>query len=62
MIITITAASLSEVPIVHGSLPGIRTGHTLSVDIVTQLLSTVVYSSPDIDLEQPQEQQIYKFM
>lgn len=34
-----------------GFLPGVGAGHTLGVDIVTQLLSTVVDPSPDVDLE-----------
>lgn len=33
-------------------LPGVGAGHTLGVDIVTQLLSTVVYPSPDVNLEE----------
>lgn len=45
--------------ILHRALPGVGAGHTLGVDIVTQLLSTVVYPSPDVDLEQPQEKQNY---
>lgn len=35
-----------------GKLPGVGAGHSLGVDIVTQLLSTVVYPSPDVDLRQ----------
>lgn len=48
-----------QTSIVFCALPGVRAGHTLGVDIVTQLLSTVVYPRPDVDLEQPPEQQTY---
>lgn len=34
----------------HWVLPGIRTGNSLGVDVITQLLSTVVYTCPDVDL------------
>lgn len=35
-----------------GVLPGVGAGYPLGVDVVAQLLSTVVYPSPDVDLRE----------
>lgn len=55
MISHITGAQLSEGTEYRSLflLPRIRARHTLGVDIVAQLLSTMVYPRPDVDLEQP---------
>lgn len=53
-----TSVFEAESETLHCVVPGVRAGHALRVDIVTQLLSTVVYPSPDVDLVEPQQEEI----